>query len=169
MTEFEQIEQSAEAGDLDSQVLMGDYHAAGDLERSEELAFDWYRRAAEGGSVEGLYKLGKCYYVGVGVTKNVPWALTCWRIAGELGYSDALYMIGSSYVRGLCKDYSAALYWWRRAAGLQNPFGQCMLGLCYKNGYGVPVNLKVSEMWLKLAAEQGNSTALSELQNMPHL
>ena len=77
------------------------------------------------------------------------------------------FMIGSSFVRGIHKDYASALYWWRRAAGLQNPFGQCMLGLCYKNGYGVPVDPDAAEKWFRLSALQGNETARNELVGIP--
>lgn len=168
MDELEEIIAKANAGSAEAQVHLGDYFASSEEEKDSALAYDWYQRAAVNGSVEGLYKLGKCYYVGVGVEKDIPWALTCWRLAGELGYSNALYMIGSSYVRGLYKDYSTALYWWRRAAGLQNPFGQCMLGLCYKNGYGVPIDKAVAEKWFRLAALQGNETARHELIDNPN-
>ncbi len=167
MDELEEIIAQANAGNAEAQVLLGDYYASSDEEKEITEACDWYRRAADNGSRVGLYKLGKCYYVGAGVKKDIPWALTCWRLAGELGNSNALYMIGSSFVRGIHKDYASALYWWRRAAGLQNPFGQCMLGLCYNNGYGVPVDPDAAEKWFRLSAFQGNETARNELVGTP--
>ena len=168
MDDLDEITALAHSGNTEAQVLLGDYYASTSEDENDVLAYEWYRRAADRGSVEGLYKLGKCYYMGAGVKKDIPWALTCWRLAGEMGYSNALYMIGSSYVRGPFKDYADALYWWRRAAGLQNPFGQCMLGLCYKNGYGVPIDHSAAEKWFRLAALQGNETARNELLNSPN-
>ena len=69
MDDFEEITARAYAGDTEAQVLLGDYYASCGGEEEDVTAYDWYRRAADRGSVEGLYKLGKCYYMGAGIER----------------------------------------------------------------------------------------------------
>ncbi len=53
------------------------------------------------------------------------------------------------------QDYSAALYWVRKAADHGYGLGQGALGFMYLFGHGVPQDYVQAHMWLNLAAAQG--------------
>ena len=40
------------------------------IERNKKLAFYWYQRSVENGSIIGQFYLGYCYELGIGIMKN---------------------------------------------------------------------------------------------------
>ncbi len=54
------------------------------------------------------------------------------------------------------KDFASALKHWQPLAEKGNPDAQYLLGIIYKNGYGVQVNFLEAEKWFRKSAGQGD-------------
>lgn len=61
--------------------------------------------------------------------------------------------IGNNYYAR--KEYSKAIYWWRKAAVQGNVYAEAELGSVYITGKGVPKNYYKAVYWMKKAAYQG--------------
>lgn len=62
------------------------------------------------------------------------------------------------------KDSIKAINFWDNLAKSKIPQAQYMLGVAYKNGIGVPVNIELSNFWYKSAA-----LTTAEILNNYHL
>jgi transglutaminase-like putative cysteine protease len=58
--------------------------------------------------------------------------------------------------RGVTRDDTAAVAWFRKAAERGNAFGQVNLGYMYQEGRGVPKDDTEAATWYRKSAEQGN-------------
>lgn len=58
--------------------------------------------------------------------------------------------------RGCEVDYVQALNWYHKAADAGNMYSQNSLGICYKNGTGVPKDINLAVHWFEKAKESGN-------------
>ncbi len=81
----------------------------------------------------------------------------------EAGQGDAAsqYNLGIKYEegRGVTKNYTKAVYWYRKAAEQGYASAQYNLGVAYSNGEGVPQNDSKAVEWYRKAAEQGDAEA----------
>jgi uncharacterized protein len=105
----------AESGSPMGMIFFGHAYRAGtgvakDLTEAEK----WYRRAADRGSVLGLYELGKLY---LEQTRYAE-AKDAFRFASAAGYSPATYYLGRMYWFGFGveKDVGRAKTLWEDAA-----------------------------------------------------
>ena len=57
------------------------------MNEDPELAFEWYRLAAESGDAESMYDLGRCYHNGYGCEENESLGDEWQAKAKENGYS----------------------------------------------------------------------------------
>lgn len=112
--------------------------------------------AAEQGDANAQYKLGKRYYYGTGVTKNIDKALKWFKLAAEKDDADAQFMLGYCYYNGegVDKNRVEAFKWFRLAAEKSLALAQYMLGVHY-TGYGADRNYAEAVKWFRLSAEQG--------------
>ena len=83
----------------------------------------------------------------------------------EAGDAPAQDELGLRYAegRGVPKDVSKALTWYRKAAEQGHAGAQYSLGLMYYNGKGVPKDATQAAAWVRKSAEQGNSDAQAGL------
>ena len=58
--------------------------------KDDQLAIDWYRKAAGQGSVKAQYNLGEIYSKGVGVPKDNQQAYFWWLLASAQGLPEAI-------------------------------------------------------------------------------
>jgi len=112
------------------------------------------RKAAEQGDATAQAKMGRAYFLGLGVPKDATEALKWYRKAAEQGEPNAQATLGFMYEmgRGVAQDYSEALGWYRKAAEQGNAIAQFNLGLMCANGKGVTQDYVEAYMWLNLAA-----------------
>ena len=59
------------------------------------------------------------------------------------------------------------LKWHQDLANAGDPFGECQMGLRYRDGNGVPRDLAKAREWLAKAAEHGDTDAVSLLARLP--
>ena len=66
-----ELQQKANDGDAQAQFDLALCYANGtDIEKNEELAFNWHKKAAEQGFAEAQFNLDRCYFEGRGVEQN---------------------------------------------------------------------------------------------------
>ena len=88
-----------------------------------------------------------------------------WFPQAELGDSKAQYNLGVIFAngKGVPKNDSKAVKWYRKAAEQGHAGGQFGLGSAYFLGRGVPENYLQAYMWLALAKAQGHEKAAKGL------
>jgi TPR repeat protein/serine/threonine protein kinase len=131
------------------------------VRRTAPGRIDVWRRAAQQGSAEGQWFLGRCLELGSGIAKNEEEAVKWYRKAAEQGYALAQNNLGISYGTGrvVDKDEKEAVQWYRKAADQGHADAQCNLGRMYENGHGVNKDEKEAVRWYRKAADQGHARA----------
>ena len=89
-------------------------------------------------------------------------------MAADQGYSVAQFNLGKMYAdgRGVPRNDTEAVRWYRMAANQGNRSAQFNLGLMYEDGKGVPKNDTEAVRWWRMAADQGLSDAQLNLGYM---
>ncbi len=152
----------ANAGDANSQWLVGEAYVTGDgVRRDYTLAALWFRKAAEQGNSAAQAMLGLFYYGGFGVPKDFRQAANWYRKAAEQGIPMAQLALGALYKdgQGVPQDYAQAVEWFREAAEQGNADAEYNLGLLYDDGQGIPQDTAQAAAWYRKAAEQGQAEA----------
>ena len=127
-----------------------------------------YRRGAEAGDPQGMYKLGVCYDFGEGgLTEDDAKAVELYQKAAEGGTATAMFNLGFFYEYGkggLTKDMVKAAEWYRKAAEAGNAAAMYKLGNYYFKGQvGLTKDDVQAVAWYRKAAEAGNAKAMFEL------
>ncbi len=78
-------------------------------------------------------------------------------VIGLAGNVTAQFNLGFMYNngRGVPRDYTKAVSWYRKAAEQGHARAQNNLGVMHQYGHGVPQDYVQAHMWLSLAAAQG--------------
>jgi TPR repeat protein len=116
----------ANAGDAASQVLVGESYAAGKgVGQDYSQAADWYRKAADQGSVAGQLHLAALYRDGGGkhFARDMVQAAAWYRKAAEQGDVGAQATLGVLYSvgQGLPQSFVEAYFWLDLAAQVKGP------------------------------------------------
>jgi len=116
------------------------------------------------------FELGRQYFNGEGVPKDLEKAVYWYTKAAELGDGSAQWVLGEMYFFGneIPKDLKKAVYWNTKAAKQGNPFAQLALGECYSDGIGVSKNMREAFTWYLKAAEQGLAVAQNNIGSCYH-
>jgi len=146
---------------------------------TNQVAFDWFGRAAAQAHKDALWQLAVMEYGGIGTPKNSARALQLHQKAAELGQVDAMYYLGVAYTTGsgVQKDYASALHWLGRSVSYEEAYGsnvlrphaQNAIGLLYENGYGVGIDLMLAYAWYNLASSGGSSDASTNVRRVTEL
>jgi localization factor PodJL len=122
-------------------------------------AAKWYDRAADGGIVPAMFRLGTLYEKGLGGKKDVDAAKRYYIRAAERGNAKAMHNLAVLDADGGNKgpNYKSASEWFRKAAERGVADSQFNLGILYARGIGVEQNLAESFKWFSLAAAQGDA------------
>ncbi len=137
---FEESMAKAQKGDATAQTGVAICYSIGmGVEKDDELAVLWWRKAAEQGEATAQSLLGLKYQEGRGVARDYEKAVFWWRKAAEQGMPQAQRSLADSYMEGLGveKDMTQATFWWRKAALQGHVMAQFNLGLSYATGRGV--------------------------------
>ena len=67
---------------------------------------------------------------------------------------------------GVPKDYTQAVYWYRKAADQGEAIAQYNLGWCYEKGQGVTKDINQAVEWYRKAARQGYDNAQIALKRL---
>ena len=117
----------------------------------------WFSEAAERGSGQAGYYVGRLYELGQGVRLDYRRAAEWYRLAAKLGNNaDAQFALGELYFkgRGVANDYKEAIDWYRKAAEGGNPGAQALVGSLFEKGGLVDRDYAEAYKWLSLAARR---------------
>jgi len=120
---------------------------------------DELRRAAEAGQAEAMLSLGKIYFHGELVPRDLEAALRWYRRAAQVGNTRAMVALAIHHLS--VKEVKPAAAWLRRAAEGGDPEGMGKLALIYMSypGFDPAEGLR----WLRLGAEAGDAEAMLNL------
>ena len=92
-------------------------------------------------------------------TGNYDLAFSLWQTRATQGHSDAQVFVGLSYANGwgVDKNIKLAGHWYQKAAKNDNASGQFLLGIYLISGKST--DLPTGVMWLRRAAENGDTSA----------
>lgn len=158
------VEHLAAKQDADAQCVVGDWYVTGDVVgqinldeavecyykavvKENKKALDGLKSAAEKGHVKAQYYLGHIYYYGEGIQKDSKEAVKWLRMAAEKGAVNAKLMV-------------------EHLAEKPEMDAQCVVGDWYRIGSVLEKNIKKAIGQYALAAQQGHSTALSNLEDL---
>ena len=94
------------------------YSKGNGVEKNEDEAFKWCRKAAEGGNFWSMNKLGLMYEFGEGTEKDLEEAFKWYKASAEKGDSAGQYHLGDMYEhgKGTAKNAKLAVEWYAKAA-----------------------------------------------------
>jgi TPR repeat protein len=123
---------------------------------------------AAAGDPAALFRLGNCYSFGEGVAKDRKKAFAFFEQSAKAGYSDGMFNLAACYRRGegVAKDIQAAISWYERAAEADPRFAFFALGEIYAKGETGSVDQEKAIHYLKLAWDNGNTTAYTLLRSL---
>lgn len=106
----------AEAGDVKAMIKTGEAYLNGDFDDSSgdsKLAFQWFKKAADKGSAEGMGHVGALYGRGDGVERDNSKAFEWFLKAAKGGDLDSMYAVGLNYYdgQGIEEDLTKAVQW----------------------------------------------------------
>jgi len=112
-----------------------------------------------------LVKLADCFYHGISLPKNIPYAVEFYKLCAENGERDAQFQWGYCLENGIGvkKDLKSAVEYYRLAANQGHPGAQCALGWCYDFGLGVEADESQAIYHYASAAAQNNPEAQNSL------
>jgi hypothetical protein len=119
-------------------------------------------------TAKAQYELGKKYYYGNGVKKDVAEAVRWYRKAADQGDATAQSALGDAYMEGngVQSDWPEAVKWFRKAADQGDAKAQYDLGLLYRTGTGVQQDDAQAIVWYQKAAAQGYEDAKEPLSRL---
>lgn len=183
--------------ELHKQAVSGDAEAACELakrlymgkgvDKSYELAREWYEAGAEQNHPECCYELGQMLIAGLGGEEDQERAAKLFKVAADAGDRRAMFELGSMYStgRGVKKNYvkatrylrlsateearallSDAANWWRPAAEQGIAEGEYQYGVCLVNGYGVPIDFEAGRELIYKAALKDHVRAIDAMSQI---
>jgi TPR repeat protein len=130
----------------------------------EESKFELYLKSAEEGNGNAQVEVGKCYYFGKGIDKNLNKAFEWYLKSANKGNHIAENELGNLYYF-VDKNFDKAFEFYSKSAEGGNPDGQYNLGFCYQCGIGCKRNIEKAGYWYKKASNNGSLNAKNVLDN----
>ncbi|SSS46584.1 TPR repeat-containing SEL1 subfamily protein [Acinetobacter baumannii] len=118
-SEFENLKNAAEQGDIRAQSQMGDAYLFGeyDLNVDYEQAFNWYKKAADQNDAKSQYNLVIIYLNGYGAKKDLSKSVEYYRKSALQGDTDSQLQLGIRYLNGegVERNIETAKEWFQKA------------------------------------------------------
>jgi TPR repeat protein len=160
--EVKRLEDAATSGDTKAMILLAAMYRYGiGAKVNSGAANELYRKAAERGSAEAMYLLGKqCLS---GKFEDRPDCIRLLQNAANLGNVRAMYELGFAYSIGRGEDPAEAARFYRQAADLGHAKAAYSLSIAYIAGKGVEKNLAEAVVYSRKAAALGHVPAMRQL------
>ena len=163
------LRRAADAGDAVAMTDLANCYLVGTGGVGVDLveAYRWKRRAVEvpAPSAVAYHNLAVCFDFGHGTPKNPVEAARLYKIAAEMGLSQAQFSYGLHLQNGdgvPCNPVEA-FTWQKRAADAGHAAAQCYVGAALKSGHGVEEDKALGVVYFRRAADQGDATAMNNL------
>jgi TPR repeat protein len=148
---------AAEAGDAEAQYQLSSELGGTGTDKARAEADKWLRASADSGYPRGQFILAMKTSASCGLTtRECPEAVSLLRRAADQDLAVAQFMLGQYYLEGrvVNEDRVAAFYAFQRAASLGHAAAARQLGLAYRDGSLVAVNLVESYKWFVIAVRR---------------
>jgi len=146
-----ELQQKANDGDAQAQFDLALCYANGTaIEKNEEQAFDWLKKATEQGFAEAQCGLAGCYFKGKGVEQSYRRAFEWYEKAAEQGYAEAENWLNEQYAK------FANIHFDDDKFTRDNIID---FGWVNKPNRLAHYNIRGSRKWFEVAAERGNTKA----------
>ena len=165
-------------------ILANAYETGKDIEKNLSSAIDWYKKAANQGHTESLYRLAQCYKLrsnnGLDL-QNTFYYYTYLKAASDKNHSAAKSELQAIFnnenfavlqyqiaqvLRNDLNNLEESFTWYLQAAKHNYSYAQYIVGTNYKYGYGVQKNIFKAFWWLKKAAENGYTDAINDYKKI---
>lgn len=174
-TATQHVEPAAPVVKQDRSAEAQQYYDNAIASNNEYEAVSLLKKAAELGNRDAQAMLGRCYFEGIGCSKDYSEALKWFEMAEQRGSGLAYNYIGLCYEQGIKKltagstatPGQAAFMYYQKAAEKGSAEGMANMGRCFLDSIGVTnVSQLEAGRWLRKAALQGNEYALKRIQEI---
>lgn len=154
---------AADQGCSDAQNMLGTIYC---LKQDFKNSLHYIQLAANQYDKIGLYNLGRLYYDGEIVEKNINMALAYNQASANQGCDEAQHFFGYLYYEGkdIPQDMKTSFHWYTLAAEQGHSEAQFMLSHFYLEGKMIEQNVSEAFKYAKLSAEQGNTRGKERLK-----
>jgi TPR repeat protein len=167
---FDQFKKAMDPGYPDAFSAAGFFYAngRGGAVQDDAKALEFFQKGADLGSQAAQVNLARFYLEGRGVGADREKGLAVMEAAASAGSEDAHASLAEIYFLGLYDpeskpDFEKALPHVEASAKTGNPSATNMLGVMYREGHAVALDLKKAEALFREAARKGNFKAQSNL------
>ena len=165
---IEGLKKAAEEGDPEAQSQWGLLLVTGEsVTQDADEGLTWLRQAAEQGEMTAMFNLGIILEKGLGCEPDLEEAALWFWQAAELGDSQARMKLGTMLIKGLgFTPGSPAIKAIEASAEKGFPYAQSFYAKLHLDGVGIEPDFEVAEKWFRLAAVQGDESAIFNLGEM---
>ncbi|WP_024873362.1 tetratricopeptide repeat protein [Tolumonas lignilytica] len=171
-----QLLELANNGNVDAQFYLAQEYLRdskfNSTTKSQEMAFDWYIKAAENGHIEAQEKLALLFKDNGNIEKAIYWYTKSAQFSSKSQYELALIYSNpeSNFI-----DFDLAFFWCKKASDTNLASGELfcydthsmfLMSKFYEHGIGTPVNFEKAFIWCHNAASNGNKDARLDLPRL---
>jgi uncharacterized protein len=161
---------SAELGYGPGQIALAYYYETGTiLAINQTQAIELYRKAAQQGDPLAGWLVGRHYFLGNGVPRDLDVAQKWLKLSADQGNAYGAYYYGRLLAD---KDYTKAPKYYKIAADQGLPQAQYFYAKALKDGRGIAQDRFTAYIWYTIAADAGYAAAapdLTELDNSGYI
>ena len=163
------IMEAAMMGYPDAQFsIAGRYRAGIGFTKDYDKAFEWMKKAHEGGVLDATYYLSTMYRKGRGTPVDMEESRKLLMISAKMGHSVALHEVGKMYEKGegFEKDLARAFSFFRVSAENGYMMSQYRVGEMYRDGEGVEPDGEKAIYWFTKAGRNHYNIAWYSIGQM---
>ena len=155
---------SAELGYGPGQIALAYYYESGTvLAINQTQAVELYRKAAQQGDPLAGWLVGRHYFLGNGVPRDLDVAQKWLKQSADQGNAYGAYYYGRLLAD---RDYAKAPKYYKVAADLGLPQAQYFYAKALKDGRGIAQDRFTAYIWYTIAADAGYSAAAADLTEL---
>ena len=152
---------SAELGYGPAQIALGYYYETGTvITKDPAKALDLYRKAAQTGDPLAAWLVGRIYFLGIGVPRDLDAAQKWFKMSAGQNNSYGAYYLARLMAD---RDPAKAPALFKLAADQGLPQAQYFYGKALKNGTGIAQDRFNAYIWLSVASDADYRAANDEL------
>ena len=160
------LEKVAEMGYVYAMTSLGYLYHDDDYDgHDDEIAFEWFVKAATNGELEAGFMVGEFYDNGYYVEKDETMAFYQYKLVAYYGFAEAQFYVGVDYEYGIGvpQNYKLAVKWYQLACKQGNAEAMNNLGMKYVRGLGVEKDENKAFQLIMESALRDNPKAMNNL------
>lgn len=163
------FDKSANQNDAEGQYLLACLYSKGKgVQVNSQKSFKLLMESAQQGHADAQCGVAACYDYGENdIAIDHEEAIKWWRKAAEQGNARGQWAVGNYYFDN--RDFAQAVQWFEKSANQGEALSQLLLGMCYFKGLGVGRDIQKGYDLVKKAAEQGDESAIKQLEILKSL